>query len=1039
MIAQHFVDRPVFAIVISVVITLVGGISLLTLPIDQYPYITPPAVKISTSYPGATAVTAAESVAAPLEEEINGVPNMTYMRSQSTRSGSVNISVTFEVGTNPDLAAVDVQNSAKQANSVLPADVAQEGVSIEKEASVELLKIALTSDDPKYDDIYLSNYVSININAALRRIPGVGRIRNTGARRYAMRVWLRPDRMTAFGLTTGDVLSAIREQNASAAAGQLGTQPGNADLNLTLPVATGGRLSTAQEFSRIVVRASPDGSLIRLRDIARVELGAQAYRLQSQIDGKDAAIIQVFLLPGANALEVADRVKATLDELSQQFPQGIDWTVWYDSSTFIKASIYEVLITLVEALILVMLVVYVFLQRWRATLIPALAVPVSIVGTFAAMAAMGFTVNTVNLLALVLAIGIVVDDAIVVVENVERLMKDEGLSPRDATKKAMSELTGALVATSLVLAAVFVPVSFLSGVNGIMYREFALSITVAVLISTLVALTLSPALTAALLRPDFQPSEAKLFRWVDRMLDKGGAKYTEVVSGTLRKSGRTLAVFAVMMIAALLIFRAMPASFMPSEDQGRFFVDLQLPDGASVTRSRRIASEAQQIVQNHPAVRHVFSLAGESKRNGADDSAAYLEVILRDWDERSGEGYSVDRVIADLRPQLNTLIEPAISMFKPPAIAGLGSGAGVDMELQDRSGSNLAGLGEMAGALSAQVAARPEVAEMTSALKPEVPIYQLQVDRAKAKALGVPLNDIYATMNVLTGSTRVNDFNLYGRVYRVTAQAEEGFRDRPDSLSYYSVRSSSGHMVPLNVLATLERTTGPAAVVRHNLFSSASLSAIPATGYTSGDVIDAIREESGAVLPPNMSYEWTGITFQQIQSEGQLGIALMLAAVFALLFLAALYENWTMPIAVMLIAPIAMFGGLLASSMRGLQNDLFFQIAFIALIGLAAKNSILIVEFAKQLTDRGMSARDAALESAKLRFRPIMMTAFSFILGVMPLVISTGPGSVSRQTLSTTILGGMVAATTVGIILVPLFFVLCARMTRARAGQTVDA
>lgn len=1032
MIAQYFVDRPVFAIVISVVITLVGGISLYTLPVDQYPYITPPAVKISTSYPGATAVTAAESVAAPLEEEINGVPNMIYMRSQSTRTGGVGITVTFDVGTNPDLAAVDVQNSAKQANSVLPADVAQEGVSIEKEATVELLKIALTSDDPKYDDLYLSNYVSININGALRRIPGVGRIRNTGARRYAMRIWLRPDRMAAYRLTTSDVLSAIREQNKEAAAGSLGAQPGSPDLNLTLPVSTEGRLSNAGQFSRIVVRADPDGSMIRLRDIARVELGAQSYRLESKINGKSAAIVQVFLLPGANALEVADAVKASLADLSRQFPQGIDWHVWYDSSTFIKASINEVIITLIEALALVMLVVFIFLQNWRATLIPALAVPVSIIGTFAAMAAMGFTVNTVNLLALVLAIGIVVDDAIVVVENVERLMKERGLDARTATKEAMGELTGALIATSLVLAAVFVPVSFLAGVNGIMYREFALSITVAVLISTLIALTLSPALCAMLLKPDDGKPKSRIFAYVDRQLKRGEDFYTREVGRALGKPKQALAAFAAMMIVAFLVFQQLPGGFMPEEDQGRFFVDLELPDGASVVRSRLIADRAQRIVQAHPAVLHVFSLAGESKRRGSDDATSMLEVILRDWGERAAAGYSVNRVIQELQPQLESIVEARIQIFKPPAIAGLGSGSGVDLELQDRSGANFAGLGEMAQELSSRVAARDEVESMVSTLKPQVPLYVLNVDRAQAKALGVSLSDIYSTMNVFTGSTRVNDFNLFGRVYRVTAQAEQGYRDRPDSLSYYYVRSSSGAMVPLNVVADLERTTGPAAVVRYNLFSSASISATPAQGYSTGDVIKAINEEAASLLPPDMGYEWTGITYQQIRSEGQLGIALTLAVVFAFLFLAALYENWAMPVAVLLIAPVAMLGALIAAAMRGLENDLFFQIAFIALIGLAAKNSILIVEFAKQQTDRGVSAFEAAANSARLRFRPIMMTAFSFILGVMPLVLSSGPGSVSRQTLSTTILGGMVAATTVGIVLVPLFFMVCIRLSGHR-------
>jgi hydrophobe/amphiphile efflux-1 (HAE1) family protein len=676
--------------------------------------------------------------------------------------------------------------------------------------------------------------------------------------------------------------------------------------------------------------------------------------------------------------------------------------------------------------------VFAFIQRWRATLIPALAVPVSIVGTFAAMAALGFTVNTVNLLALVLAIGIVVDDAIVVVENVERLMKDEGLSPRAATKKAMSELTGALVATSLVLAAVFVPISFLSGVNGIMYREFALTITVAVLISTVVALTLSPALCASLLRADHQPSDKGLYRWINGTLNAAGEFYARWVGRSLHRPKLAYLSFVAMMVGAVLLFRALPGGFMPSEDQGRFFVDLQLPDGASVTRSREVAQQAQRIVQRHPAVEDVFSLAGESKRAGSDDSAANLEVILKNWDERADNGYSVDRVIEDVRPQLARIIEPRISIFEPPAIAGLGSGAGVDLELQDRSGSNLEGLGAMAETLNERVAARPEVSEMVSSLKPQVPLYLLNVDRAKAKALGVPLREIYSTMNVLTGSVRVNDFNLFGRVYRVTAQAEEGFRDRPDSLAYYTVRSDTGNMVPLNVLAQLDRTTGPAAIVRYNLFNSASISGTPAPGYATGDAIRAIEEEAARLLPPNMSYEWSGITYQQIRSKGQLGIALVLAVVFALLFLAALYENWAMPIAVLLIAPVAMLGALVASTLRGMDNDLFFQIAFIALIGLAAKNSILIVEFAKQLYDQGHSAFDAALQSAQLRFRPIMMTAFSFILGVMPLVLSSGPGAVSRQTLSTAILGGMLAATTIGIVLVPMFFMTCTRLSRKK-------
>jgi hydrophobe/amphiphile efflux-1 (HAE1) family protein len=1038
MIARLFVDRPVFAAVISIVITLVGLISVFTLPIDQYPYITPPSVKVSASFSGATADTAAESVAAPLEQELNGVPNMIYMSSQSSKSGSVGISVTFDVGTNPDLAAIDVQNSAKQADANLPVDVMQEGVSVEKEAAVELLKIALTSNDEKYDDIYLSNYVAINIAAAVRRIPGVGRTRNTGARTYSMRIWLRPDRMAAYHLTTSDVITAIREQNTEAAAGTLGVQPSGDDVSVTYPITAQGRLQNAEEFEGIIVRANPNGSIIRLRDIARVELGSSAYRLESKLNGKDAAILQVYMLPGANALEVAEAVKQTIADLSKSFPAGVEYVTWYDSSTFIRASINEVLKTLVEAMILVILVVYLFLQNWRATLIPAFAVPVSIVGTFAAMSLLGFTLNTVNLLALVLAIGIVVDDAIVVVENVERLMHEKQLSARKATIEAMQELSGAIVATSLVLAAVFVPVSFLAGITGILYREFALSITVAVLISTVVALTLSPALCALLLKPREESQSNKLFRRFNQWLEVSGGYYGRWVVSTISNQRRSYIVFAMVLIFSGLMFKYLPASFMPVEDQGRFFVDLELADAASATRSRQIASRAQDIIQRHPAVAHVFSLAGESKRSGANDAGTTLEVILADWDERAAQGYTVDKVMADVTPQLRGIVEVTVRSFKPPAVAGLGSGSGVEMELQDRTGINWQGLVEISDELTYRVSQRPEVASISSSLKPEVPLLQLDVDRAQAKALRVPLDDIYSTMRVFTGSSNVNDFNLFGRVYRVRVQAEAEFRDRPDVINSYYVRSSSGAMIPLNVLADLSYTTGPAAITRYNLFNSASFSADPAPGYSTGDVIRAIVEEADKLLPPGMGYEWTGLTYQEIRSAGQTGVAMVLALVFVFLFLAALYESWSIPIAVLLIAPIAMFGALAAMWLRGMENNLFFQIAFIALIGLAAKNSILIVEFCRQLYLRGASPIEAATQAARMRFRPIIMTAVSFILGVMPLVLSAGPGAISRQSMSTPILGGMILATTLGILLVPLFFVTLTHMSnqlRVRLGM----
>lgn len=1023
MIAQFFIKRPVFAAVISIVITLIGLISLFTLPIDQYPYISPPAVKVSTSFPGATANTAAQSVAMPVEQELNGVPGMLYMRSSSSKTGSVNITVTFEVGTDQDLAAVNVQNNAKQADAQLPTDVMQEGVTVDKEASIELLKLALTSDETKYDDVYLSNFMSINVADAIRRIPGVGRTRNTGARSYSMRIWLRPDRMAAHGLTTNDVKAAIQEQNTEAAAGTLGAQPN--DVAMAYPITTQGRLTSAEEFGNIIVRANSNGSMIRLRDIARTELGASAYLLESKLDGKDAAILQVYLLPGANALDVAAEVKRTMAQLAKGFPKGLDWHVWFDSSTFIKAAINEVLVTLVEALLLVILVVFLFLQNWRTTLIPALAVPVSIVGTFAAMAMLGFSLNTVNLLALVLAIGIVVDDAIVVVENVERLMKEEGLSAPVATAKAMKELTGALVATSLVLAAVFVPVSFLAGITGIMYREFALSITVAVLISTIVALTLSPALCALLLKPNEQPPRLlkALFKRLNHCIDIGANKYTRCVITTLQSSKRAFVAFSLILIASVIMFKYLPASFMPQEDQGRFFVDMELADGSSVNRSKHIVDRASSVIQQHPAVAYTFSLAGESKRSGGNEGAGTLEVILKDWDERAADNYTVGRVMADISPLLQDFVEVSVRVYEPPAIAGLGKGSGVEMELQDRTGTNSEALSALADQLIDRVQKHKAVAEISTDLKPEIPLLQLQVDRAQAKALGVPLNDIYGTMNLFTGSSSVNDFNLFGRVYKVKMQAEADFRDRTDALNNYYVRSAAGAMVPLKVVSDLEYTTGPASVTRYNMFTSASISATPAPGYASGDVVKVIQQEADTLLPQGFGYEWTGVTFQEIRSAGQTGIAMSLALVFVFLFLAALYESWTIPLAVLLIAPVAMLGALAGMWLRGMENNLFFQIAFIALIGLSAKNSILIVEFCRQLYQEGMRPFDAAVKAAQLRFRPIMMTAISFILGVLPLVLSSGPGAVARQTMSTPILGGMLLATSIGIILVPLFFV----------------
>ncbi|GGI90672.1 efflux RND transporter permease subunit [Shewanella gelidii] len=1024
--AQFFISRPVFASVISIIIVLLGAIAMLHLPVDQYPYITPPQVKISASYPGATATTAAESVATPLEQEVNGLPNMIYMASKSTNSGSTNLTVTFEVGTDEELAAVDAQNSTQQANGSLPIDVQTEGVTVSKEATVELLKLALTTDDPRFDEIYLSNYASINIEPALRRIPGVGKTRNTGSRSYAMRIWLKPDVMAGYGLTTADVISEIKSQNKESPAGNIGSQPNSDALSLTLPITANGRLSSVHQFKEIIVKANKDGSQVRLRDIARVELGSSAYTLRSQLNGQDATILQVFLLPGANALEVTRAVKKAMDKLANRFPQGLDWQVFYDASIFIEESIYEVILTLVEALLLVIVVVYLFLQNVRATIIPAIAVPVSLIGTLAAMITFGFTINTVSLLALVLAIGIVVDDAIVVVENVERLINEQGLSAKEATQKAMKELTGPLIATSLVLAAVFVPVSFLVGITGILYREFAFAITTSVLISTLVALTLSPALCALILKPTTQEKRG-VFIVLNRKINQLTDHYSYLVKTAIQKVKTSLVLFVLMIVTTSILMSNLPASFMPEEDQGRFFIDMSLSSGATVNRTQEVLKKAEHFILNHKAVAFSFSLAGENKRSGSNQANGQFEVILKPWTAREEDGLTVKKVMHQIEQQLAHILEAEFHLFLPSTVPGLGNGAGVEMELQDTTGTNFKGLSEAAHTLVHQLSARPEVASASISLQEQIPQLFLEVDEEKAKAIGVDVADIYSTIKTFTDSSTVNDFNLFGRVYRVKVQAEQDYRQFPEQLKNYYVRASSGAMVPIGVLIHYRYTVGPAAVTHYNMFSSIGISVTPAQGYATGDVITAIDQVAEPIVGNDFAYEWTGITYQEVKSNNQTVIALLLASVFVFLFLAALYESWTVPIAVILIAPIAMFGACIAAYLLDIENNLFFQVAFIALIGLASKNSILIVEYANQLVKSGVDIYSATIQAAKLRFRPILMTSLAFILGVLPLVLSIGPGANSRQSISTPILGGMILATTIGIILVPLFFAMICR------------
>jgi len=1019
MIAQYCINRPVFASVLSIILVLVGVTALFNMPIDQYPDITPPTVSVSGSYSGATANIASEAVAVPVEQRINGVPNMLYMTSQSTNSGGTRINITFDIGTSPDFAAIDVQNKVKLAESELPMDVITNGVTVEKSSSIPLMAIILRSSVERFDDLYLSNYVTLNIDQALKRIPGVGRTRNTGSRPYSMRIWLDPDALAAYGLTPTDVSNAIKEQNKNAAAGVVGSQPATEDVNLKLPISAKGKLSDAESFGNVIVHATDDGALIRLRDVARVELGSSAYTLVSRHNGSSAAIIGVMLLPGANALEVAEDVRQTMERLSLAFPEGIDYEIAYDASDFISSSIKEVSWTLVEALLLVAFVVFCFLQNWRTALIPMLAAPVSIVGTFIFLLAFGFTINTISLLALVLAIGLVVDDAIVVVENVERLMSEKGLDVRAATSQAMKELTGALIATSLVLAAVFLPVAFLGGISGKLYREFAITLTVAVLISTFVAMTLSPALCAILMKP--QQKTHSIFDRFNVYLDRLTARYTEQVRQTLKRTLRSTFLFLSMLAISLFIYSQLPIGFMPKEDQGQLSVDIQLQPGTSVNRTDKLMVDIEQGILAHPAVAHTVALTGENKSNGGGEENGSFQVYLKPWQER--EDYSVDRVQEDL---LAILAEyPPITglVMQPPAISGLGSGAGFELQLQDLTGNNQLALNAAVFQLVEDANKLPELKGVSTSLKTDVPLLRLEIDREMIKTFDVSLADLYTSLNQLTGSSNVSDFSLYGRIYRVKMQADAKFRRRPDDLGRFYVRSGSGALVPLSMLAKIVYDAGPGTISRHNLYTSASISGGAAPGYSSGQAMAAIEKLMKETLPPGVGYEWTGLSYQEQKASGQAGIAMLLAIVFVYLFLAALYESWIIPIAVLLIVPVAVAGACLFVYARGLENNLFFQISMVALVGLAAKNAILIVEFAKSLKEeQGMSSYDAAMEAAKQRFRPILMTSFSFILGILPLVLSSGPGAVARVSISTGTLGGMLAATTVGLLLVPWFF-----------------
>ncbi|OUP07771.1 multidrug efflux RND transporter permease subunit [Mediterranea sp. An20] len=1022
MKVSFFIDRPVFSAVISILIVIVGLIGLTMLPIDQYPQITPPVVKISASYPGASALTVSQAVATPIEQELNGTPGMLYMESNSSNSGGFSATITFDISADPDLSAVEIQNRVKLAESRLPAEVVQNGIEIEKQASSQLMTICLTSNDPKFDEIYLSNFATLNVLDLLRRIPGVGRVSNIGSRYYAMQIWVDPARLANYGLTVQDVQNALKDQNRESAAGVLGQQPVTG-LDFTIPITAQGRLSSAAQFEEIVLRANADGSMIRMRDIARVSLEAQSYNTESGINAGNAAILGIYLLPGANAMEVADNVKQAMEEISRTFPEGMKYEIPFDMTTYISESIHEVYKTLFEALFLVIVVVFLFLQSWRATLIPLVAVPISLIGTFGFMLIFGFSLNILTLLGLVLAIGLVVDDAIVVVENVERIMEEEHLSAYEATKKAMNGLTSALVATSMVLAAVFVPVSFLSGITGQLYRQFSVTIAISVLLSTVVALTLSPVMCSLILKPtDSNKPKNRVFRTINRWLDFGNSKYLKGIKSVIKHPKRVGIGFCMVLIAIFVLYRLIPTSFLPTEDQGYFTVELEMPEGTTLERTREVTNRAIHFLMEDPSVEYVQNVTGTSPRVGTSQARSQLTVILKEWKER--DDTTIDEIMAHVSRELTEYPECKFYISTPPVIPGLGTSGGFEMQLEARGDATYENLVQAADTLMYYASQCKELSNLSSSLQAEIPQLYFDVDRDKVKMLGVPMADVFNTMKAYTGSVYVNDFNMFNRIYRVYLQADAPYREHRDNISLFFVKGSDGAMIPLTALGNTEYTTGPGSIKRFNMFNSAVIRGEAAQGYSSGQAMEVIEQIARTHLPDNIGVEWSGLSYQEKQAGGQTGTILALVFLFVFLFLAALYESWSIPVAVLLSLPVAALGAYIGISICGLENDTYFQIGLVTLMGLAAKNAILIVEFAKDEADAGQNVFKAALHAAHLRFRPILMTSLAFILGILPMVIAHGPGAASRQSIGTGLFFGMIMAVIVGIVLIPFFFVM---------------
>ena len=1046
--SSFFVRRPIVAIVISIVMVIVGAVALKGLPIANYPEITPPLIQVTTTFTGASAVDVEQAVATPIEQQVNGVDNMLYMKSTNANDGTLKTEVSFEVGSDLDMSNVLVQNRVSQSNAQMPQSVKEYGVTVKKSLSFPLVLVTLTSPEGTWNGEFLSNYAAINVTDQIKRIRGVGDVILFGGSDYAMRIWVRPDRLAKLGLTVIDLQNAIKQQNTLSPAGQIGGEPSVPGTQFTYTVKTQGRLLNGEEFGNIIVRSNPDGSQVYLRDVARIELGSLLYNQKGRLNGKPAAILGVYQSPGSNALAVREGVLTTMKGIEPTFPKDLKWTMSLDTTESISEGITEIVHTLFEAVVLVIIVVFIFLQNWRATLIPLLTVPVSLVATFAVFPILGFSVNVLSLLGLVLAIGIVVDDAIVVVEAVMHHI-EHGMDPRSATLKAMEEVSGPVVAIALVLSAVFVPVAFMGGITGRLYQQFAVTIAISVCISAFNALTLSPALAAMLLKPQGQSKSFldPFYRWFNKVFGTFTNGYTSFAAILIRKSLRSVIFIGILVALTVGLVKSLPTGFLPDEDNGYFMINCQLPDAASLERTDEVLKRVEKVTLANPAIESVTTITGFSLLTGAfAPNTGFVFVKAKPWAERKDVKERADIAIRLLNLEYYKQIpEAQVFAFAPPPITGLGSGSGFTFMLQDRAGRSPAELDAMMKTFLAEAKKRPEIGRISAVYRATVPQVYADIDRQKVMTLGIPVSDVNGTLGSLLGSSYINDFNRFGRVYKVFMQAEPEYRSSPKSLGLFFVRSADGKMVPLDTVVRTKEISGPDFTTRFNLYRAAELSGVPAAGYSSDQALTALEETAAKVLPAGWGFNWSNMSYQEKKAAGTAGAVFVMAILFVFLILAAQYESWAMPFSVLLGTPFAAFGaffGLWAA--RNLMpavygnsyvSNVFAQIGLIMLVGLAAKNAILIVEFAKENVEKkGMGAVEAALDAAKLRFRPILMTAFAFILGVLPLVRASGAGAESRKVMGMAVFAGMAIATLLGVCLVPVLFVLVEKFAGKKHG-----